>query len=113
MCIRCRGGVFTELLPSNERLFLLSYSGFQAPCHIVPSLRLLVPSSLQAYRHFFSEGCAIDNDPRLRHRKVIVSLTLLPVSTAPRLRFVENRSRVVVVVNRSLARHSPPGVQLR
>jgi hypothetical protein len=27
--IRCRGNVFTESLPSNERLFWLRYSGFR------------------------------------------------------------------------------------
>jgi hypothetical protein len=31
--IRCRGNVFTESLPSNERLFWLHYSGFRASCH--------------------------------------------------------------------------------
>jgi hypothetical protein len=36
-------------------------SCFECTCHIAPSLRLLVPSSLQAYRHFlFSQGCARD-----------------------------------------------------
>jgi hypothetical protein len=29
-------------------------------CHNAPSLRLFVPNSIQAYRHFFSEGCACD-----------------------------------------------------
>jgi hypothetical protein len=32
--------------------------------HIAPSLRLFVPNSLQAYRHFFfSEGCAWSHNP--------------------------------------------------
>jgi hypothetical protein len=31
--IRCRGNLFTESLPSNERLLWLRYSGFQASCH--------------------------------------------------------------------------------
>jgi hypothetical protein len=31
--IRCRVNVFTESLPSNERLFLFRYSGFRASCH--------------------------------------------------------------------------------
>jgi hypothetical protein len=31
--IRCRGFVFTESFPSNERLFWLRYSGFRASCH--------------------------------------------------------------------------------
>jgi hypothetical protein len=49
--------VFTEPLPSSGRLFFLRYSGFQPSCRIAPSLRLLVPSSLTAYHHFFfSEG---------------------------------------------------------
>jgi hypothetical protein len=40
----------------NGRLCWLNYFGFQQTWHIAPSLRLLVPSSLQAYRHFlFSE----------------------------------------------------------
>jgi hypothetical protein len=29
-------------------------------CHIASSLRLFVPNSLQAYRHFFSEGWAFE-----------------------------------------------------
>jgi hypothetical protein len=41
--------VFTEPLASNGRLFWLHYSGFQAACHIGPTIQLLVPSSLQAY----------------------------------------------------------------
>jgi hypothetical protein len=36
------------------------YSRFQALCRIVPSIRLPVPSSLQAYCHFFfSEGVSV------------------------------------------------------
>jgi hypothetical protein len=31
--IPCRGNLFTESLPSNERLLWLHYSGFQASCH--------------------------------------------------------------------------------
>jgi hypothetical protein len=42
------GNVFINPLPSNG-----------CTCNIAPSLRLFVPNSLQAYRHFFySEGCA-------------------------------------------------------
>jgi hypothetical protein len=33
--ILCRGNVFTESLPRNERLFRLRYSGFQASCHVI------------------------------------------------------------------------------
>jgi hypothetical protein len=33
LCIRCRGNMFTESLPSNERLFWLHYCGFRASCH--------------------------------------------------------------------------------
>jgi hypothetical protein len=39
VCIRCRGNVFTEPFHSNGYLFRLHYSGFQASCHIAPSLR--------------------------------------------------------------------------
>jgi hypothetical protein len=31
------GNLFTELLPSNERLLWLRYSGFQASCHSTSS----------------------------------------------------------------------------
>jgi hypothetical protein len=31
--IRCRGNLFTESLPSNERLLWLRYSDFQESCH--------------------------------------------------------------------------------
>jgi hypothetical protein len=51
--------MFIESLPSNERLVSLRYSGFQASCHIAPSLRLFIPNGLQAHCHFFlSKGCA-------------------------------------------------------
>jgi hypothetical protein len=33
--IRCRWNVFTESLPSNERLFLIHYSGFRASRHSI------------------------------------------------------------------------------
>jgi hypothetical protein len=45
MFICCRGNV----LPS---LFLFHYSSFQPSCHIAPSLKQLIPSSLQEYHHF-------------------------------------------------------------
>jgi hypothetical protein len=32
--IHCRGHIFAEPLPSNERLLWLNYSGFQASCHM-------------------------------------------------------------------------------
>jgi hypothetical protein len=38
----CRRNLFTEPLPSNERLFWLLYSGFQASCHNVTTQILLV-----------------------------------------------------------------------
>jgi hypothetical protein len=31
--VHFRGNLFTESLPSNERLLWLRYSGFQASCH--------------------------------------------------------------------------------
>jgi hypothetical protein len=31
----------------------------QPLCHMAPSLRLLVPSSLQAYHHFFTKGTCL------------------------------------------------------
>jgi hypothetical protein len=34
MCIRCRGNVFTEPLPSKSRLIWFHYFSFQASCHI-------------------------------------------------------------------------------
>jgi hypothetical protein len=51
------GNLFTKSLPSNERQLLLCSSGFQASCHIAPSLRLFIPNGLQVYCHFFSEAC--------------------------------------------------------
>jgi hypothetical protein len=33
LIICCRGNLFSESLPSNERLLWLRYSGFQAACH--------------------------------------------------------------------------------
>jgi hypothetical protein len=47
--IRCRGKMFTKSLPINDRLFWLHYSVFQVLCHISPSSRLLVLSTLQKY----------------------------------------------------------------
>jgi hypothetical protein len=35
LSIRWRGNVFTEPLPSNERLLWLHYSGLQASCHVM------------------------------------------------------------------------------
>jgi hypothetical protein len=58
LMVHCCGNVFTAPLPSSGRL-LLNYSRFQPSCHIASSLRLLVLSSLQAYRHFFSEGTCL------------------------------------------------------
>jgi hypothetical protein len=36
-CLRicCRGNVFTDSLPSNERIFWLRYSGFRVSCHCI------------------------------------------------------------------------------
>jgi hypothetical protein len=49
--------MFTEQMPINDRFFWLQYSSFQSSYHIVPSLRLIILNSLQAYRHLFlSEG---------------------------------------------------------
>jgi hypothetical protein len=42
----CRN-VFTMPLPRKGSLFSLHYYSFQSSCHIAPSLRLLVSSSLQ------------------------------------------------------------------
>jgi hypothetical protein len=50
-------------LPSNCRCLIVSWSlpSNGSTCHIAPTLRLFVPNSLQAYRHFFfSEGCPCD-----------------------------------------------------
>jgi hypothetical protein len=43
-CLRilCRLNVFTESLPSDERLFYLHYSGFRAQCHNTVSRRHLM-----------------------------------------------------------------------
>jgi hypothetical protein len=38
LLIHWRGSLFTESLPSNERLLWLRYSGFQASCHNIPKL---------------------------------------------------------------------------
>jgi hypothetical protein len=40
--IRCRGNVFPETLPSNERLLWLHYSGFRGSCHNMQSLAICV-----------------------------------------------------------------------
>jgi hypothetical protein len=39
VCVRCRGRMFAEPLPSNGRLFWLRYSGFQASCYIASSFK--------------------------------------------------------------------------
>jgi hypothetical protein len=57
--VHFRGYIFTKQLPSNGRLLWFHHSGFRAPCHIAPFLRLFFPNDLQVYRHFFfPEGCA-------------------------------------------------------
>jgi hypothetical protein len=50
ICICRRGDVFTFPLLSTVCLFCLHYSSFHSSCHMTPSLRLLVPSTLQARR---------------------------------------------------------------
>jgi hypothetical protein len=40
--IRSRGNLFIDSLPSNERLILLRYSGFQASCHSIRTFRFAV-----------------------------------------------------------------------
>jgi hypothetical protein len=56
----CHRNVFTKSLSSNSHLFWLQYSGCQALCDIVSSLRLLMPCSLQAYCHFsLSKGACL------------------------------------------------------
>jgi hypothetical protein len=77
---------FTAPLPSNSHLFLFNYSDFQPSCHIVPSLRVVVLSSLQAYHHsFFSEehACHICYHPQEWHLNIVLAQTLLlPISMA-------------------------------
>jgi hypothetical protein len=58
---------FKNVLPCHG-FCLQSLPSNGSTCYTVPSFRLFVPNSLQAYRHFFfSEGCACDNcnQPRL------------------------------------------------
>jgi hypothetical protein len=44
-----------------ERCPAMDYSGFQASCHIAPSLGLFVPNNLSMFHHsFFSEVPAHD-----------------------------------------------------
>jgi hypothetical protein len=40
--VHFRGNLFTELLPSNERLLWLRYSDVQASCHIILCLSQLI-----------------------------------------------------------------------
>jgi hypothetical protein len=53
--IRCSGNMFTESLPSNERLFWLHYFGFRASCHniinLCPNVGLISPDL------FFNKSC--------------------------------------------------------
>lgn len=76
VCICCRRYEFIELLPSPlTPLFWLSV--------IVPSSRLVVPSSLRSYSHFlFQYVCSRE----WRSKDMMVS-TILPVSTTSSLRF--------------------------
>jgi hypothetical protein len=48
--IRCRGNLFTESLPSNERLLWLRYCGFQALCHIINSVFVCVVTACSSVR---------------------------------------------------------------
>jgi hypothetical protein len=84
MYIRCSWYVFNEPLPSNDCLSWFCCCGFQASCHIAPSLRLLVPSRLLTYAISSSSprgrACDIYDRPRECHRNVILVSTNLPVS---------------------------------
>jgi hypothetical protein len=57
LLIRCRGNLFSESLPSNERHIWLSYSGFQTSCHSIFTF-LLSCASLKINRNFCS-SCAL------------------------------------------------------
>lgn len=50
LCMYWRGNVFREPMPGNGHPSWLNSSGFQASYDVAPSLRLLVPGSLQVYR---------------------------------------------------------------
>jgi hypothetical protein len=55
------GNVFTDLLPSNWYIH-----------HIAPSLRLFIPNSPQAYRHFYFSRTVFSTS--------VIGLTFLPVA---------------------------------
>jgi hypothetical protein len=72
-------------MPLNDRLCWLHNSGSQQACHTAPALRLLVPSSLQEYCHFFFflKGHACDMCFVLEDGfNVVMTPACLPVSTA-------------------------------
>jgi hypothetical protein len=57
LLICCRGNVFTESLPSNERRLWLRYSCFQASCHNINKTRL--KSFQNLFYYFFVHACFI------------------------------------------------------
>jgi hypothetical protein len=54
--IRCRGNVFTESLPSNERLFCLHYSGCRTSCHSMFPIHSAPPPPQGIRHHYTSVG---------------------------------------------------------
>jgi hypothetical protein len=79
--IRYCGHLFTTSWPSNDCFYLSHYSGFQPSCHIAPSLRLLIPNSLQTTISS-PRGCVCDvcDHPCELHLSVMLALMiLLPV----------------------------------
>jgi hypothetical protein len=64
-------------LPSNDQLLWLHNSSVERIYYSAPSLTLLVPSSLQAYRHFFFSEVTLVTS--------VIGLAFLPVARLSRL----------------------------
>jgi hypothetical protein len=64
--IRCSGNVFTEPLPSNERLLWLHYSGLQASCHNMMGTQIATPGISLRTGTFLPEGCLLEVRRTLR-----------------------------------------------
>jgi hypothetical protein len=73
-------GVFAESFPSNGFVCWRHNSGFQQTCHIDPSLRLFVPSSLQTYCDYILSCPVWAKFPRLGSAPTAPPLKLWVVS---------------------------------
>jgi hypothetical protein len=79
-------GMFAGLYPSNSSLCWLHSYCLEKLCHIGSFLRLLIPISLQACRHFSSDGTLVTSVIGLAflpHGSILATITPAPPSLKP------------------------------